>query len=351
MTILLHSGRIVKLDQQGELLAARVTGGEAPEHHGGGKRGKITHFTRASRLRSKVFVSRFDSSTSGLFVTLTYPSDFPSCVDAKADLRALLRRLGRTFPDCAAFWRMSLQERGAPHFHLLVYGTAFFDERSLRTWWADVVKYEAPDWAHRLRVDVRRIVGRRDFQYVTRYCTKDEGIGEGEISPAEGLAEGGFFVSGSADCDGSSSPSDGLAPVSGGLLASAGLDVGAGGASDGSRARSSDGGCDTGNGSAVASESVVPLDHVAYLSVGDSPGRWWGWFNRAGLPWAVQRVMALPMGPWFYGFRRAARHVWARVGSLRYCGFKLFREGSGSWFDLAWCLYFSAPVWVRGDSG
>jgi hypothetical protein len=55
-------------------------------------------------------------------VTLTYPSVFPSVDRAKRDLKVYLQRLGREFPEAGWIWKLEPQERGAPHYHLLVWG-------------------------------------------------------------------------------------------------------------------------------------------------------------------------------------------------------------------------------------
>jgi hypothetical protein len=55
-------------------------------------------------------------------VTLTYPNEWPEDPEAcKEQLKAVLRRLKRRFGDFACFWRMGVQQRGAWHFHLLLF--------------------------------------------------------------------------------------------------------------------------------------------------------------------------------------------------------------------------------------
>jgi len=56
------------------------------------------------------------------FVTLTYPGQFPTLEIAKRDLQVFLKRLERENPDCGYIWKLEPQERGAPHYHLLVWG-------------------------------------------------------------------------------------------------------------------------------------------------------------------------------------------------------------------------------------
>jgi len=56
------------------------------------------------------------------FVTLTYPAKFPTVDRAKRDLKIFEQRLARRFPGSGGIWKLEPQERGAPHYHLLVWG-------------------------------------------------------------------------------------------------------------------------------------------------------------------------------------------------------------------------------------
>jgi len=99
---------------------------------GGGRRGAISGFSRASRLRLMRLIAgvRRDANLP-CFVTLTYPDRFPSCARAKRDLKIFLQRLRRRFEGAGAIWKLEPQARGAPHYHLLVWGV---DEIDLVCW-------------------------------------------------------------------------------------------------------------------------------------------------------------------------------------------------------------------------
>lgn len=56
------------------------------------------------------------------FVTLTYPAKFPTVSRAKRDLKVFQQRLIRRFPGSGGIWKLEPQERGAPHYHLLIWG-------------------------------------------------------------------------------------------------------------------------------------------------------------------------------------------------------------------------------------
>lgn len=90
---------------------------------GGGQRGSVQGFSEQSRRRllQTIGCVRRDVPLP-MFVTLTYPDCFPSPAQAKKNLEAFRQRLKRAFPGVGAIWKLEPQERGAPHFHLLVWG-------------------------------------------------------------------------------------------------------------------------------------------------------------------------------------------------------------------------------------
>jgi len=55
-------------------------------------------------------------------VTLTYPCEYPTVARAKRDLKIFLQRLNRKFEKAGLIWKLEPQQRGAPHYHLLVWG-------------------------------------------------------------------------------------------------------------------------------------------------------------------------------------------------------------------------------------
>jgi hypothetical protein len=95
---------------------------------GGGTRDKVRGFSRASRRN---LLLRLASINRGafkafkgrmIFVTLTYPHEYPDDPErCKSHLKALRKRLQREYKSFAAFWRLGIQQRGAWHFHLLLF--------------------------------------------------------------------------------------------------------------------------------------------------------------------------------------------------------------------------------------
>jgi hypothetical protein len=95
---------------------------------GGGIRERVRGFSWASRrnlLRSLACINRdafraFKGRV--IFVTLAYPHSYPEDPErCKGHLKALRKRLQRQYGTFAAFWRLGIQQRGAFHFHLLLF--------------------------------------------------------------------------------------------------------------------------------------------------------------------------------------------------------------------------------------
>lgn len=101
----------------------KVSKGEKGKAPKGGKRGKITAFSFASRRRLMRTIAKIKLDAElPCFVTLTYPNKFPSPIESKKHLDIFNKRLCRAFPNCGFIWKLEPQKRGAPHYHLLVWG-------------------------------------------------------------------------------------------------------------------------------------------------------------------------------------------------------------------------------------
>jgi hypothetical protein len=96
-----------------------------PKNRGGGVRGTIMGLSRASRLRLLRFLASIDyAAFEGKlsFTNLTYPDVWPEDPRVCKDhLEAFLKDLRKEFGEVAAVWRLGTQERGAWHFHLILF--------------------------------------------------------------------------------------------------------------------------------------------------------------------------------------------------------------------------------------
>lgn len=96
-----------------------------------GKRGKVDPtFSRSARRRMMRQLAMMERPTvfdAPLFVTLTYPGKEElwkgfDPTDWKRHLDTWGKRVLRAWPGAAAIWRLEPQKRGAPHFHLIIWG-------------------------------------------------------------------------------------------------------------------------------------------------------------------------------------------------------------------------------------
>jgi hypothetical protein len=161
------------------------------KRHGGGIRDKVKGFSRASRrnlLRRLASINRsaFRAFKGRIiFVTLTYPHEFPEDPElCKRHLTALRKRLERRYKSFAAFWRLGVQKRGAWHVHLLLFvGPSFGPVGELRRFiscsWYEVTGKVSEGHLHAGTRVVAVQRWREVTSYVERYMAKPEEFPEG----------------------------------------------------------------------------------------------------------------------------------------------------------------------------
>ncbi len=125
-----------------KLLSDRVT-----RYNGAGRRrGVVKGLSDKSQARLWKWLDRVRTVqlVAAQFTTLTYPANFPSARASKRDLKVFLQRLARAYPEAKGLWKLEPQERGAPHYHLLVLGLGRLDDEAWRVWlmWLATTWYE-----------------------------------------------------------------------------------------------------------------------------------------------------------------------------------------------------------------
>lgn len=116
---------------------------------GVGTKAELCGFSGKSSLNLSRLLSSLDWSKLGecLHVTLTYHHQFPRNKEGLSKHKYYIQKLvGRNCE--AGIWRLEFQERGAPHFHLLVWlGDRFAAdfETWLREWWGNFASNSARD--------------------------------------------------------------------------------------------------------------------------------------------------------------------------------------------------------------
>jgi len=87
------------------------------------KRGRVSKFSFKSRVNLIRTLAQVKRDVLPSFVTLTYPRVFPFDAETwKRDLDNFIKRLNRAFPGVCGIWKLEPQKRGAPHYHVIVWG-------------------------------------------------------------------------------------------------------------------------------------------------------------------------------------------------------------------------------------
>ena len=84
---------------------------------------------------------------SAKFITLTYPRQYPDVKTAKQHLDKFRKRLRRRFPKACGVWKLELQKRGAPHFHLMMFQLPKVKKEIISQMWAECVGFEYLDYS------------------------------------------------------------------------------------------------------------------------------------------------------------------------------------------------------------
>ncbi len=156
------------IEAQGSLLSLRVTGFKPRPSQGGGRRGVIRAFSRASRRRLMRFMARLKvRKIRATFITLTF-KEIVTHAEAKRAFKQFSQRVRRAFPMASIVWRLEYQpKRGAIHFHLLCFRLPFWPQKELQASWQECT-------GEPLSIaDVRLVHGARSVMaYVSKYIAK-----------------------------------------------------------------------------------------------------------------------------------------------------------------------------------
>lgn len=145
----------------------------------GGKRGVVSEFSPASRSRLAKKVNCLGGRLG--FVTLTYPYCFPGASEAKQELRAFFKKCKRKYPQFGAIWKFEYQKRGAPHFHLFVFGVPYPEMARLRIFWFENAKKYVPSHKRvqdcfKYCFDFDSVDGKGARIYLTKYISKGDKV-------------------------------------------------------------------------------------------------------------------------------------------------------------------------------
>jgi hypothetical protein len=138
--------REIHFHYEGSLIRiARLPGWDPYQRENQKKRGRVGDFSVKARGRLMDLCARIRRDAMALFVTLTYPRSWAGDPKIwKRDLDAFGKWMRRGFPGCSFIWKLEPQQRGAPHYHLLVWGIPFLHHELLARRWFEVVGSNDP---------------------------------------------------------------------------------------------------------------------------------------------------------------------------------------------------------------
>ena len=157
-------------------------------------------------------------------------------------------------PRVSGIWRLELQKRGAPHFHLILFNLPYLGFEQLRRWWEEIIGWnQERESVPHVFVRIERIDSMKKLMcYVSKYCAKVEKAPQARQDAGDALQ------------------SEGVDGAGGGAL----------------------------------------LDSASYLTAErETVGRWWGIINREGLPLAVVEVAKMCFGAWALRAKQVARAI------------------------------------------
>jgi hypothetical protein len=154
------------------------TWGRPPDLDKLAPRGEILAFTLKARRRCLKTFASLDQTRipqKPIFLTLTYPLTYPADWGVwKRHLQSFWKRLERAFPNVAGIWRIELQARGAPHFHILLFGVSWLKLDVWRAAWHEIVG-NWPGHGRTQGMHVKRVKHwRQAAAYTAKYLAKSE---------------------------------------------------------------------------------------------------------------------------------------------------------------------------------
>lgn len=136
----------LKMTFRGRFVKAQVVTKDKQTHTKRARRSTIKDFSPASRGRLFDLFNQLEVGKRATFITLTYPTIYVDSNTAKSHLRAFIKRINRKFAaiDVTGIWRMEFQERGAIHFHLVLFKLPFIHKETIAALWAQVTHTYSP---------------------------------------------------------------------------------------------------------------------------------------------------------------------------------------------------------------
>lgn len=297
----------VEIESQGSLLKMKPIAGftsvRVPQSH---QRGNVTYFSRKSRKRMLETIARLDRRKVSWgrfkpkFITLTYEENMTDHQKAKRDLKVFVERMQERFPKFACVWRKEQQERGAIHFHLMVFGTPFLlihTNESGMGWqqhWNEVCG-NSPD--NRNSFDIELIDSMNGVAYyVAKYMAKEDGEELREVE--QDVVCSGERVGAEQQAHDERTPYSAVGqPIT-----------------------------------QVIPNAVCPLGlSIVHKFSRRSTGRWWGVYGRKHMPWDIRskHCVTVPLATLDRWIQECVQSGWAKLSK----SWTVFRDDAAQRHD------------------
>jgi hypothetical protein len=140
-------------------------------------RGVVKGISNKSRGRLIKLLAKVNRPDAPVFITLTYREYTDNFEEWKADLNRFVCSFRYHFPTLAGIWRLEFQERGAPHYHLLLWlgerSTVGGVEDTARNCWLNAIgQHSRANQEHGITVE--HVADFRECAfYISLYAAKD----------------------------------------------------------------------------------------------------------------------------------------------------------------------------------
>lgn len=153
--------------------------GRQPEHLKRARRAAVdVEFSGKSRKRMLDTFNSWRMPQEGkFFLHLTYPAEYPLDWRIwKSDLKRFKQMLLRRWPQAQGIWKLELQRRGAPHYHIVLSLGKWVSIKRFRQWvdaaWARIA-HEHDQYGGKYACRTEMIFSTRHaMNYAAKYCTK-----------------------------------------------------------------------------------------------------------------------------------------------------------------------------------
>lgn len=131
------------------------------------KRGNVEFMSRKSRRRMIDLQSRLDlTDRRKTFITLTFHYTH-NVSFTKACFKRFLAYLRYHYPSASGMWRLELQKRGTPHYHLIMFDLPYWTQKEMRATWMQCTREDKSG----VRVNLLRDA-KHAMYYVSKYVAK-----------------------------------------------------------------------------------------------------------------------------------------------------------------------------------